>query len=377
MKLIDRLAQAVGYAPLAQSLAVEQLASPWADTSNLTQITMDEIFGYAENIRVTRGRAMQVPAIATSRHTIVNTGGRLPLFAEKDNRRVSRQPTLLAQFERDVPRATTLGRIFDALFFYPCTWLHVTERDSYGWPIWTKFVRQQEARTDDNGNLLAYGDTIISNAADVIRFDSPLDAGLLANAARTIKRFIAIEEAASLAEANPVPTFELHNEGDKLSPEEIQDLLDGWTAARRKRGVAYTSKGVIAKPHGQQESQLLIKGRTALTVDLVRHANVPAWAAAVASEGATMSYENRGSRNWELIDLTLSAYFTAIAGRLSMPDVTPQGWTVKFDTDELTKPDQQTRFTTYAAAKSAGIIDNAWIAEQEGWARVPAEEATK
>jgi hypothetical protein len=374
VKVLDRLAAAVGYAPLAVSLAAEQYASPWADASHLETIALNDLFGFAESIRVSRLRAMQVPTLAAARHTIVNTAGRLPLFAEKNNvRGVTPAFGNLSQFERGVPRATTLGNIYDALFWYPCTWLHVLERDAYGWPRWAEWVRDGRATRDSDGNLAAVDDKPV-NPADVIRIDSPLGSGILVNAERTIKRSIAIEEAAALAEDNPVPTIELHNEGDKLTKQEIADLMDVWQASRRKRGVAYTSKGIKAIPHGAQQSQLLVEGRKALNLDLIRHANVPAWAASAANEGATMSYENRGSRNWELIDLTLSAYFTAFAGRLSLPDVTPLGWTVKVDTDELTKPDQKTRFETYKAGKEGGFIDNAWIAEQEGWERVPAEK---
>lgn len=372
MKLIDRVATAFGYAPLARSLAAEAYASPWADSSHLATITLSELYGYAEGINVTRSRAMQVATIAAGRNVIAGTIGRLPLFASKNGTRAPEQPALFSQMERSVPAATTLTWTVDALMFYPCTWWHVLERDSYGWPVWVEWVPAGKARTDADGNLVGIGDRDV-RPENVIRFDSPLGGGLLADAARTIKRAIAIEEAAALAEDNPVPTVELHNEGDSLTKTEIEELLDMWQASRRKRGVAYTPKGLKVTAHGTQPSQLLIDGRKAISLELVRAINLPAWAASTAIEGATMTYDNRSLRNWELIDLTLAPYLTAIAGRLSMPDVTPRGWLTRFDTDELTKPDQKTRFETYAIGKTNGFVDNAMIAAWEGWNTIPEE----
>lgn len=359
--------------PLARTLAQEVLGSPFADNSHLADLTLSELYGYAETIRATRSRAMQVPTIIAGRNVIAGTLGRLRLYTEKDSVRLPKQPTLFSQFERGVPCSTTMTWTIDSLIFYPCTWWHVLERDVYGWPVWVEWVPQGKAGLDSDGNLIKIGDKPVK-PEDVIRFDSPTGSGLLVDGARTIRRAIAIEEAAALAEDNPVPTIELHNEGDSLTKDEIEELLEMWQASRRRRGVAYTSKNVKAIPHGQNPSQLLVEGRRAISLDLIRAMTVPAWAASTAVEGATMTYENRQSRNWELIDLALAPYMAAIVERLSMPDVTPRGHRVKFDTDDLTKPDQKTRFETYAIGKDKGFIDNEWIAQQEGWATTPKQE---
>ena len=372
MGIKDTLAKALGYAPLAGLLADEQLASPWADSSNLATITMADLFGYAEGMQISRSRAMQVGTIAAGRNTITGTLARLPLYVEKDAARLPIQPALFAQLERGVPASTTMRWTIDALIFHPCTWWIIRERDFYGWPAWIEWVPAGKARTDADGNLIGLGAEDIA-PADVIRFDSPTGSGLLIDAARTIRRAIVIEESAALAEDNPVPTVELHNEGDRLTKDEIAELMDTWQAARRRRGVAYTSKGIKAIDHGTQVSQLLIEGRKAINLDLIRHLNIPAWAAEASADGSSMQYENRQSRNWELIDITCAPYMDAIVSRLSMPDVTARGQQVKFDTDELTKPDQQTRFTTYGIGKSAGFVTNEQIAAWEGWATIPPE----
>ena len=309
---------------------------------------------------------MQLGTIAAGRNTITGTISRLDLYVEKSGTRLPIQPAVLSQLEAGVPISTTLRWTVDALIFYPVAWWIIRERDSYGWPARVEWVPNGKAQTDAYGNLVSVSNELIA-PDDVIRFDSPNGSGLLIDAARTIQRAMILEESAALAEDNPVPTMELHNSGDRLEPAEIAELMDMWSAARRRRGVAYTSKAITAIPHGTQVTQLLIEGRKAINLDLIRHLNIPAWAAEATADGASLQYENRQSRNWELIDISCAPFMDAIAGRLSLPDFTPRGWRVKFDTDELTRPDLAARFNTYAVGLGAGFIDQAWIANEEGW----------
>lgn len=351
-----------------------EYASAWANNDHLANIVLEDFLGFTSDyIRVNRGYAMKVSAIAAGRNTIAGTVGRLPLYAEQGGARVpqAQQPALLVQPEAGTPIATTMTWTCEDLLFHPVAWWHVTERDYYRWPVKIHRVPPEEAKVDSTGRLIGYGEVEVK-PEDVIRFDSPLAAGLLIDADRTIRRAVAIELAAAIAEDNPVPTVELHNEGAEINQEKIDALLDAWASARRKRGVAYTPKGITAIAHGQHVAQLLIEGRKAINLDLIRAMNLPAWAASTAVEGATMTYDNRSLRNWELIDLTLAVYFTAIAGRLSLNDVTPRGWAVKVDPDDLTRPDTKTRFETYRIGlgtdKTPAFITQDYINAQEGWA---------
>lgn len=354
-------------------LATEYV-SAWSNNDHLANIVLEDFLGFtSEYVRVNRGYAMKVSAIAAGRNTIAGTTGRLPLYAERGGARLPQpqQPALLVQPEVGTPIATTMTWTCEDLLFHPVAWWHIVERDFYRWPVKVRRVAPEDAKTDTAGRLIGYGDVEVK-PEDVIRFDSPLGAGLLIDADRTIRRAVAIELAAALAEDNPVPTVELHNEGADINQEKIDTLLDAWSSARRKRGVAYTPKGIKAIAHGAHVAQLLIDGRKAINLDLIRAMNLPAWAASTAIEGATMTYDNRNLRNWELIDLTLAVYFAAIGGRLSLNDVTPRGWSVKVDPDDLTRPDMKTRFETYRIGlgtdKTPGFITQDYINAQEGWA---------
>lgn len=377
MSALENFLSRIGLMPKPHAMSVVSdipFVSRFSQDNHLAQITLEDWLGtLPEHVAVTRDAAMRVDAVAAARHTIAGTGGRLPLYLETDGVRAPNQPRVLSQLEQGVPLSTTLGNLYDNLFFYPCAWLVVRDRDSYGWPKWYEFVDRSRAGLDADGNLEQV-DGIAVRPEDVKRFDSPLREGFLHNARRTIQRAIALDLSAALAEDNPVPTVELHNDtGVELTDDEREKLLDNWSSARRRRGVAYTPRGLKVIPHGTVPSQLLIDGRRAIALGVVRQANLPAWAASTAVEGATMTYDNRSMRNWELIDLTLAPYFRAVSDRFSMNDMTPRGSAVRVDAGELTRPDQKTRFETYALGKKHGFVDNAWIAAEEGWATVPAD----
>jgi hypothetical protein len=378
VSIFDKALAAIGYAPMARELATEVLKSPWAGSDDLTKWTFEDLYGIdLTGVVVNRSAAMKIATVAKARNVVATTVGRLPLYNEKAGRRAPAQMPLLAQPERGVPLSTTLTWTVDALLFHPCTWWHVLERDTYGWPVWVEWIDRSRAELDSAGKLVKIDRRTVL-PEDVIRFDSPLGTGLLDIARETLARATKLNRTAANAEENPVPSIDLHDEDAtaNLGTDEIEKLVKQWRDARTKGSVAYTPKRITAKPLGVQPEQLLIDGRKQIQLELTRHLNVPAWVLDVELGGSSLTYNNRQSRNAELIDLALAPYMTAIVDRLSMADVTPRGWRVKFDTDDLTKPDQQTRFTTYKTGVDGNFVTTEQIAEWEGWTTTPAGVAS-
>lgn len=350
-----------------------EVRSPWREDGILEEITMAGLFGDVSAIPVSSGSALKLPVIAKGRRQLVGLGSRLPLVAfDATGSRHKTQPQILTQPDASTARVNTIGWILTELYLYPCAYTLVTKRNSYGFPHHITPVPHSAAEVDDDGRLIAVNGKPV-NPADTLRFDG-LDGGLLSEAADTIRRALVLNHAASLAEQNPVPTVELHNIGEKLENTQIDDLIKRYREARRKHGVAYTSKEVELKTHGSHPENLLIDGRKRIDLELARHINLPAWAADIPLEGTSLTYQNRASKNQELIDQFVAGYTTVIEERLSLDDVTPHGTTVKFQFDELTKPDMKTRFDTYALGKQHGFITNQQITEWEGWDTVAPEQ---
>lgn len=343
------------------------IRSPWRKDGVLEQLTYEGLFGDVDHIRITRDRALSLPVVSKARRILAGTISRLPVVVhDRNGQPWGIQPPLMLQPEAGFPRSNTLAWTAEGLYFHGRAFWHVTDRDSYGWPRRAELVAETDATVNDAGQLTAIGDRKV-NPADTIRFDS-IDGGLLAEAATTMRRAIVLNTVAALSEANPVPTVELHQTGgDKLTDDEIDALIARFEGKRGKSAVGYTSQYLDVKTHGARPEQLLIAGTRRIDMELARHTGIPAWAADVPMEGSSLNYSNRNSRNWELIDLFLAPYLTAISDRLSLPDVTPRGSTARFSYDELTRPEMKERFETYKTGKDAGFIDNAWIARQEGW----------
>ncbi|WP_217182609.1 phage portal protein [Streptomyces sp. AC495_CC817] len=353
-------------AALGLRTTTPQVRSPWREDGILEHVTYEALYGDVSEVYVSRDRAMRLPVISKARRAACVTVGRLPLAATRPNGRPWPLGTfpILEQPEAGVPLSNTLAWTIDGLMFHPYVFWQVTARDSYGWPVKARLVPHSEADVNEAGELIAaFGEKVTDG---FIRFDG-FGAGLLRDGGDTIRRAMVLNRVAALAEANPVPSIELHNEGEDISDEQIDAMVARWVQKRKTGNVAYTNRNLKAIPHGQQPEQLLIDARKRIDLELTRHTGAPAWVTDTPIEGASLTYQNRASRNWELIDLFLTEYMTAIEDRLSMADVTPRGTQVKFLTDELTRDDMKTRFETYGIGKKHAFITDEWIAEQEGW----------
>jgi phage portal protein BeeE len=335
--------------------AAQMIESPWADTSTLETATFDHLLDMQDNLPVTRSRAMKLPVVAKSRRIIATNIGKLPLIAYgPDDAPLDSQPLFLTQPEPGLARVTTLTWTADALMFYPFAFWQITSRDYQGFPKSVRWVPNDRAEVNESGQLVrAFGERVAAN--DSIRFDSP-DNGLLTDANDVIRRALRLNTAAANAEDNPVPAVDLHNEGDDMTDDEIDTMIARWQRARRGSGVGYSSRSLTVNTLSSPPENLLIAGRREIILELARAAGVPAWAVDAPLEGSSMNYQNRASRNRELIDTALSPYMEAITGRLSMNDITPRGHTVRFATDSMTRPEAKERYEAYKVAIDSGLM---------------------
>lgn len=340
------------------------LASPWADPTHLETVTLAHLYDLQDQAPLTRGRAMKVSTVSKARRIIATNIGRLPLqVIGKDGQPIDDQPALIQNPEPGITRATTLTWLADSLMFDPCAWWVVTSRDWRGFPASVKWVPWEHARMDEHGQLLeAFGEQVAPG--DGIRFDSP-DSGLLIDGSDIIRRAIRLNASAARAEDNPVPVVDLHNTGEDLTGEEIDDLIARWQRARQAHGIGYSSRSLEVKPMATPSENLLVDGRKAIVLELARACGVPGWAVDAQVEGSSLTYANVSSRNRELIDTALAPYMTAITARLSMPDITPRGTQIVFDTDALTTPEPGDRFQAWETALRAGFITKDEVRKKE------------
>lgn len=319
---------------------VPQLASPWADDSNLGVVSMvwSDLFG-VDNLPMSRQEAMSVPAVARARNILAPTLARIP-FTVTD-RQGQDVPSGTAVHNLDPAQAPFVTKLWtvDDLIFHGVSWWLVTGRYSDPTNLPATFRRCLPGTVKADGGRPMVNDQPVA-ARDLIRIDGPHE-GILNFASRSLRAARRLDESAARFADNPVPAIELHEtEQSGMTETEIDELVAKWARARRGEngGVAYTSRTIEARVHGAPAENLLTDGRNTAAIDAARLVGVPADAIDASLEHAAMTYANVESRLRVLVDFGLAAYAAAIVSRLSMPDITRAGTTVGFaglELDEL------------------------------------------
>ena len=350
------------------SAAQDVMRSPWSDSSHLEAVTFDLQYGINARGAVSREAAIGCATVSGVRDVIAGRIFRLPLIEyNSDGQPVEQQPSYLTQPERGRPRSQTILWTVDELIFNGRAFWQVMDRNATdGRPSWFRHVPAAQAEVNTEGQMIrAFGEDVTPR--DSIRIDGPHE-GLLVRGAGTIRRAIRLDRAAARAENNPVPSIDLHNEGPELDAKQIEQLIASWNKARETSGVGYSSKALKVNALGQVGEQLMIEGRRAITLELLRHmgAGSNPEIAAAAADGSTLNYTNKASREQALIDNVLALYMTSIEDRLSLDDISARGRQVKFNTDVLTREDTKTRYETYKIGREIGLLTDDDIKKAEG-----------
>lgn len=313
--------------------------------------------------RVGRAAAMQVPAVKRGRDLICGTLGSLTY--DTFNARHELEPSvLLSQPEDDVPASVTITRTIEDMLFEGRAWWLVLAYDWRGYPSKVKRLEptsvnvQQVVKTHKtlDGNVgVSYS---WSKDGQLIRFDSPNDALLIA-AARAIKSALLLDAAAlRYADGAPMADYFESMDGYDHDQDEVDALMDGFAEARRQRATGYVPSGFKynLNPFDAQKLQLA-EARQHAVLELARAMGLDPADLAV-SGGTSMPYQNMQNVYLNRIKDALRPYYTAFEQRLSMTDVTPRGWTVKANFSDLLRADDQTRMEVASTGKDSEVFTN-------------------
>ena len=343
-------------ASMAMSVPSTQILSPWADDSFLERVVVPDIWPDAVPRPMTRGEAMQVPAVARARHLICATIARLPLEALRGAELIPDQPYWCYGTDGQLGDLDHDTRIRLGLYTDQSPWqrmLATTDDILFcGWSLWLKTSRLLSSNPDRTriGYVrIPYAAWDVDTDGDLIDQDGqPLPAdgavliqgpheGILTFGARTIRAAGTLETTAADVAQRPF-RLELHQVTDAvLSQTERTEIV---TATRKaladNDGILFTNAALETKTHSMDSNELLIGGRNAAALDVARVMNIPGAMIDATSEGASLEYQTTQTRNQQWLDYGLSAYMDAITAALSMDTVVPAGQRVAFDTSSLT-----------------------------------------
>lgn len=346
----------------------------------------------ASNRPVSRRDALSVPAVLRGRNLLCSIAT-LPLVTRDQGRNAVRTP-LLEQVDPSVPNVVTLAQTVEDLVFEGISWWQVTTRDARGWPVeavhldvgtvslqpppdaWRKLRTLPSELKLPGGVVWVNGEPVPSR--DMIRFDSP-NPGILAAAARAIRRALLLEQAAATYANDPRPLdyFTPNDGADPVDDDEVKEILADWRKSRRERSTAYVPAALnyetvdTPSPADLQLAQL----QKQATLEIANALGLDPEDLGVSTTSRT--YANAVDRRRDRINDVLAPYMRAITDRLSMNDITRRGQHVVFDLDDYLKANPTERWSTYQTGLTTQVLSVQEVRAMEGLPAVPVEPAAR
>lgn len=318
--------------PGSPMAATSGIVSPWSE-GELNKFVWSDIYGL-EAAKVTRKEALSVPAVAASRHRIVQLADR-PLLALRGTENVTQNNAWLYRTDTAVTPWMRLAATFDDWIFYGES-LWVVERGTRGDGMAYAPIKDALHVPFDRWEVDTHGQILVDkapvSAESVIYLPGPFE-GLLNVAPETIRAAKALERAWASRVRNPTPTVILEevNDGD-ITTKQANKYVQGVAKALRDPDGAVFF--VPAKINLRLESgggiDVLEGARNAARIDIANFLNLNASALDGAKPQSSLTYETQETETQELQDRL--AFWTApLEHRLSMDDVVPRGTRVRFD----------------------------------------------
>lgn len=319
--------------------------------------------------RISRREALQVPAVLRARNLIAGTLGTKPVHV-RDRQKQRQSPTqLFEQINPDVPNVVTFAETYEDLFFESIAWWRVLRFDQRGFPAAAEHISPDRVHVAGVGGLptvtgntnypiggVVYIDGRPVQDREVIRFDSP-NPPLLIHGARAIRTCLRLDRTASMYADEPLPLgyFTPREPGRTAEKkEQIEEYLDKWEEARRRRAWGYVGGAWDAKVLQFNAEQIqLADQRQHAVLEIARAAGVDPEDLGVSTTSRT--YQNAEQRRMDLLDFTLMAYASAVEQRLSMRDVLPAGFEAKVNFDAFLRADTKTRMETHEIGIRSGV----------------------
>lgn len=289
----------------------------------------------------------------------------------------------LDQPDPDVPRVVQLAQTIEDLVCDGISWWIKTGFDYRGFPTAARRVVNvtlQPPTTpgktpaplpsgEDPRGASVWVDGVETPASRMIRFDSPVRP-VLRSAARTIRRGLMLDVLAAMYAENPRPMEAFTDTDDQTvvpyTDEEIVAFLATYKAGRRRGHPAWIprqAQRIDVSAPSPAELQLVDLQRQ-VSLELALFLGLDPEDVGVNTTSRT--YFNGTDRDRNKINRAFAPYMSAIADRLSMPDVTPRGQRVRWDLSDYLKPDAVTQAGYWQSLQSMGVVDATWIGQQAG-----------
>lgn len=317
---------------------------------------------------ITRELAMTVPAVRRARNLLCSLLAGMPLVLVDDAGNRTPYPWL-RRLDAARTRTAVVTDVVDSLLFHGRAhlWRTAWAEDYRGVRSteWIDPARVTPVRDSLGRVRYALGSVQYPVAGGNLMTVEGIAGSLLTEGASTLTGAVLIEAAARRFARLEVPTLALVNEGPDLSDEEVDELLSAWSTARAASATAYLNAAVRLEQFSVNPRDLqLVEARQHVAVEVSRLTGIPARYLSTAS-GDSLTYATSESERRDLVDTGLSTYMAPIEDRLSLDDVSPVGYAVRFATSTFLRSDTAGRIAAWEAGVRMGALTPEDVARLE------------
>ena len=298
-----------------------------------------------------RNKAMHVATINRSRDLLASVVASTPLklykktWNEAEGEMEEKEVKPRAWMNQPDPQlsySAFMSWLLDDLFFFGRAFLWVSSRDAQGLPnSFTRLPAAMVNTLDISPPVFAWGlsNQIFFQGAqipteDVIQFVGG-NQGIIYQSPQVIETSLSLQAARLRNSSSALPAGVLkQTSGEPLSGQELSDLAQSFELARRSNQIAAINQFVEWQPTDVDDSAEF------QAMEMTRLCNIPPYLAGV-SVGSYSYQSNAGARK-DLVVFGARAYMLVIEQTLSMMQVVPPDYCVRFDIEEYLSDSEMT-----------------------------------
>lgn len=305
-----------------------------------------------------RNKAMQVATINRARDLLASVVASTPLklykktWNEAEGEMEEKEVKPRAWMNQPDPQlsySAFMSWLLDDLFFMGRAFLWVSSRDAQGLPnSFTRLPAAMVNTLDISPPVFAYGlsDQIFFQGAqipteDVIQFVGG-NQGIIYQSPQVIETSLSLQAARLRNSSSALPAGVLkQTSGEPLSGQELSDLAQSFELARRSNQIAAINQFVDWQPTDVDASKMLLSEAAEFeSKEAARMCNIPFFLN--GNSVGSYSYQSNAGARKDLVVFGARAYMLVIEQTLSMMQVVPPDYCVRFDIDEYLSDSEMT-----------------------------------
>jgi phage portal protein BeeE len=229
--------------------------------------------------------------------------------------------------------------VFDDLYMFGRSIIHITSRTSDGFPAsYQRLPVGSITTTDQTGPVWfapsnqVYFNGVELDTRDLLQILSPTT-GLVYTSVSAVETALKVEAARNRNASSSIPAGILKQTGgEPLSAQELADLAAAFNAARATNQTAALNEFLSYEATTMSpDKMLLIESANYSALEMARLGNVPPYLVGVST--GSYSYQSSQQARADLYIFGVKLYAEAIAEAFSMNSILPMGTYVEFDAE--------------------------------------------